>query len=136
MATIAEPAAATSSARRCDGGDPDESQRSEEDRSAGCRVDEARRGLDPLGRKHPREPIGGDPRKKTEPDDRPRAPAQRRDESGRRAVNEEQRDDADDEQDLRPLMQQLDERDRDEPRKHVDDRLSEAVGDEGHARHR
>src|SRR5205823_11876646 len=46
-----------------------------------------------------------------------------------------ERDDADDKEDLRPLMERVDERDGDPAGENVDDRLAEAVGDERHPGH-
>src|SRR5207245_4294331 len=48
-----------------------------------------------------------------------------REETRARAPDEEQRDDPDDEQPLRPVLERLDERDRHEAGKDVDDRLTE-----------
>ena len=113
-----------------------EGQPEKEDQRASGRVDEARDRLDALGGEHPREHVRGDPGKEPDRDDRAVAASGcRREETRHRAVDLEEHEHADAEQDLRPLVQRFDERDRDEAREDVDDRLAEAVGHERQPRH-
>src|SRR5207237_9225637 len=51
------------------------------------------------------------------------------------AIDEEEGGKADDQEDLRPLMQCFDERDRDPSGEHVDEGLAKAVNDERHPGH-
>src|SRR5439155_20136830 len=75
-----------------------------------------------------------DPRQGHDRDDARIAPARHdRDRASPRSVDEEESDDAEHEQALRPVLQGLDQRDRDESGKHVDDRLAQCERREGEA---
>src|SRR5581483_7266124 len=100
-------------------------------------VDHAGREIDALAREELSEDHGAEPRRGGRGDDRAVAPRLRdrvRPRDG--AADEEQRDDADDEQALRPVPQRLDERDADRAGEHVDDRLAERERRERQARKR
>src|SRR5439155_24201550 len=83
----------------------DEPDRREKYRSPNGGVDEARDRLDSQRCEKAPEYERRDPRKKTDAQHDCRSPSWgRREQTGRRAVDEKERDDADDKKDLRPLM--------------------------------